>query len=157
MRKAGNKLIHFAKRAERGSGNAMNLLKGRVSTKQVLKKLLVETVPKLDHIPQNYVKIEKGRRHRRGDNAPMVFVTVRGSEKEEVVQMQLREVRERSREMDRKEYNRRVLSEEKVYYEKLMEERPEMEEFFRRKLAKVEFDLWTLDKGRLEKRINLLA
>ena len=78
----------------------MNLLKGRISTDQVFKKLLVETVPKLDHVPQNYVKIERGRRYRRGDNAPMVFVTVRGSEKEEVMQMQLREAKERSRNVD---------------------------------------------------------
>jgi ribosomal protein L17 len=67
------------------------LLKGRVITEQVMKKLLMETVPKLESVPQNYIKISKKIRHRRGDNAPMVHVTIRGSEKEEIVRMQAKE------------------------------------------------------------------
>ncbi len=42
-----NKLINFAKRAEKGATSPLNLLKGRVVTEQVMKKLLMETVPKL--------------------------------------------------------------------------------------------------------------
>ena len=57
----------------------MNLLKGRVATEQAHQKLLMEIVPKLEHVPQNYVKIEKGVRHRRGDNAPMVHVIIKNS------------------------------------------------------------------------------
>jgi hypothetical protein len=37
------------------------------------------------------VRIEKGIRHRRGDNAPMVHVILKNSEKEEVAQMQKKE------------------------------------------------------------------
>jgi hypothetical protein len=57
--KVANKLINFAKRAERGETSPINLIKGRVSTDQVLKKLMMETVPKLENIPQNYVTISK--------------------------------------------------------------------------------------------------
>ena len=77
--RAANKLIHFAKKAERGLASPMNLLKGRVATEQVYKKLLMETVPKLANVKQNYVRIEKKIRYRRGDNAPMVYVTIRNS------------------------------------------------------------------------------
>jgi ribosomal protein L17 len=86
--KATNKLINFAKKAARGKTSPINLIKGRVATEQVLKKLMMETVPKLENIPQYYVNISKKIRRRRGDNAPMVFVTIRNSEKEEVVKMQ---------------------------------------------------------------------
>lgn len=117
LAKAANKLINYAKRAEKGETSPINLLKGRVITEQVMKKLLMETVPKLESIPQNYVKIERKIRHRRGDNAPMVFVTVRNSEKEEVVRMQAKEEKDRSKEVDSKNYCRRIWTEEKNYYE----------------------------------------
>lgn len=77
----------------------------------------METVPKLDNIPQNYVKISKNIRHRRGDNAPMVHVTVRGSEKEDVSKMQAKEEQDRSKEVDSKSYCRRIFGEEKTFYE----------------------------------------
>jgi ribosomal protein L17 len=86
--RAANKLIQFAKKADKGFTSPMNLLKGRVSTEQVYKKLLMETVPKLGNLSQNYVTISQSVRYRRGDNAPMVWVTVRGSEKEEMARMQ---------------------------------------------------------------------
>lgn len=57
----------------------------------------METVPKLESVPQNYIHISGKVRHRRGDNAPMVHVTIRNSEKEEVVKMQLKEEKERSK------------------------------------------------------------
>lgn len=38
---AGNKLINFAKRAEKGATSPLNLIKGRVVTEQVMKKLLM--------------------------------------------------------------------------------------------------------------------
>ena len=157
MRRAADKLIYFAKKAEKGHASALNLLKGRLYTEQALKKLMVETVPKLDHIKQNFVKIEKRIRHRRGDNAPMVFVTVRGSEKEEALKLQKKEAKERSGLPDSNEFNRGILIEEKTHYENLLEQHPEKEAFFRKKIAKVEFDLWTIDKGRLDKRVNLLV
>jgi ribosomal protein L17 len=68
-------------------------LKGRVATEQVLKKLLMETVPKLENVPQNYIVISKKIRYRRGDNSQMVTVTVRNSEKEEVSKMQAKELK----------------------------------------------------------------
>lgn len=87
---AANKLIKVAKRAERGATSPLNLLKGRVVTEQVMKKLMMETVPKLESISQNFINIEKKIRRRRGDNAPMVHVTIRGSEKEDIVRMQIK-------------------------------------------------------------------
>jgi ribosomal protein L17 len=80
--RATNKLIHFAKKADRGFTSPMNLLRGRVTTEQAYKKLMMETVPKLENVPQNYVQIESWVKHRKGDNAPMVHVTIRNSEKE---------------------------------------------------------------------------
>lgn len=68
-------------------------MKGRVATEQVLKKLLMETVPKLENVPQNYIVISKKIRYRRGDNSQMVTVTVRNSEKEEVSKMQAKELK----------------------------------------------------------------
>jgi ribosomal protein L17 len=56
-----------------------------------MKKLLMETVPKLESIPQNYITISKKIRYRRGDNAPMVHVTIRNSEKEDIIRMQVKE------------------------------------------------------------------
>jgi hypothetical protein len=38
-----------------------------------------------------------------------------------------------------------------------MIEKPEQEEFFKRKIAKAEFDEWVLDKPRGEKRLQLLV
>ena len=87
--RATNKLFHFAKKAEKGFTSPINLLKGRVTTEQVYKKLLMETIPKLEHISQNYVTISKSLRYRRGDNAPMVWVTIKGSEKEEMARVQI--------------------------------------------------------------------
>jgi ribosomal protein L17 len=88
---AANKLIKFAKRAEKGATSPLNLLKGRVVTEQVMKKLLMETIPKLESIPQNHITVSRKIRRRRGDNAPMVHVTIRGSEKEDIVRMQAKE------------------------------------------------------------------
>lgn len=69
----------------------MNLLKGRIYTEQAYKKLLMETVPKLENVNQNYVYIEKKPfRHRKGDNAPMVHVIIKNSEKEEIAKMQVK-------------------------------------------------------------------
>ena len=81
-----------------------------------MKKLLMETVPKLEHIPQNYIHISKKIRYRRGDDAPMVHVTIKSSEKEEIVRMQAKEEKERSKEVDSKGFCRRICSEEKSYY-----------------------------------------
>lgn len=94
----------------------MNLLKGRVSTEQVYKKLLMETVPKLENISQNFVTIEKGVRHRRGDNAPMVHVIIKGSEKEEVGILQAKEIKDKRKDVDIKVYTRQILAEEKAHY-----------------------------------------
>lgn len=53
----------------------------------------METVPKLENVPQNYIVISNKIRYRKGDNAPMVTVTVRNSEKEEVSKMQAKELK----------------------------------------------------------------
>lgn len=90
LRKAANKLIHFAKKADQGFSSPLNLLKGRVTTEKIYKKLTMETIPKLENVSQNFVNVSKITRHRRGDNAPMVFVTIRNSEKEEMVRMQVK-------------------------------------------------------------------
>lgn len=79
--RAANKLIHFAKKADHGFTSPLNLLKGRVATETIYKKLMMETVPKLDNVSQNFVFVEGIHRYRRGDNAPMVYVTIRNSEK----------------------------------------------------------------------------
>lgn len=114
--RAANKLLHFAKKADKGFTSPKNLLRGRVTTEQVYKKLLMETVPRLENIPQNFVSVTKILRRRRGDNAPMVNVTIRGSEKEEVARLQAKEAREKSKEPHIRDYHRSILAEEKAYY-----------------------------------------
>jgi hypothetical protein len=47
-------------------------------------------VPKLENLSNNYVNISKSIHYRRGDNAPMRAVTIRGTEKEEAIQLQTR-------------------------------------------------------------------
>ena len=62
----------------------MNLLKGRVSTDKVHKKLLLNLVPRLRTITHgNFVRVSKIQHHRRGDNAPVVTVSIAGDEKTE--------------------------------------------------------------------------
>lgn len=108
----------------------------------------METVPKLQNISQNYVKIQKGIRHRRGDNAPIVHVMIKNSEKEEVARLQDKQAKQKRKEVDIKVFHRKVLAQEKAKYERLMSELPDQAEFFKRKIAKVEFDEWTLDKAK---------
>lgn len=78
----------------------------------------------------------------------MVHVTIRASEKEEVVKMQRKEEKERSKDVDVKAFSRRIWTEEKSYYEQLIKTKPEQAEFFKKKLARAEYDLWALDKAR---------
>jgi hypothetical protein len=88
----------------------MNLLRGRLYGEQALKKLLMETVPKLENVPQNYVSISRNIRYRRGDNAPMVYVTIKKSEKEEVARMQEKEAKEKLNLVDTKVFSRKILA-----------------------------------------------
>ena len=71
--------------------------------------------------------------------------------------MQAKEEKQRSNYVDIKTFSRKILSEERAHYEKLIEEVPDQAEFFKRKLAKVEFDEWVLDKKKGEKRVQLLV
>lgn len=57
------------------------MIKGRVSTKKVMNKLIMQVAPRLRQMNQNYVKMTKIIRRRRGDNAPMVIVSIRGDER----------------------------------------------------------------------------
>ena len=86
----------------------MNLIKGRVATQEAKEKLLKEIVPKVESIPQNYIKIEKNIRNRRGDDAPMVHVTIRNSEKEEIVRMQKKDAQDKEGMVDSKSFCRRI-------------------------------------------------
>ena len=71
--------------------------------------------------------------------------------------MQAKEEKQRSKHVDIKTYSRKILAEERAHYEQLIEELPDQADFFRRKLAKVEFDEWVLDKKKGEKRVQLLV
>lgn len=113
-----NKLIHFAKKADQGFTSPLNLIKGRVATEKVLKKLMMETVPKLDNVSQNFVVVGDIHRYRKGDNAPMVYVTIRNSEKAEAVKLQKKEEKEKAlaKTRDVKAFHREMLNQEKAYY-----------------------------------------
>lgn len=57
----------------------MNLLQGRVSTDKAHKKLLLNLIPRLrTYQSANFVRVSKIQHHRRGDNAPMVTVSIVG-------------------------------------------------------------------------------
>lgn len=57
---------------------------------------------------------------------------------------------------DIKPFHRQVLSQEKAFYEKMINEHPEKAEFFKAKLSRVEFDEWALDKKKGEKRVQFI-
>jgi len=107
--RATNKLINFAKKADKGFTSPLNLLKGRVATEQVYKKLMMEIVPKLENVKQNYVNISKSIHYRRGDNAPMRAVTIRGTEKEEAIRMQTMERKAKFNSFNTAAYSRKLL------------------------------------------------
>jgi ribosomal protein L17 len=46
-----------------------------------MNKLIMQVAPRLRQMNQNYVKMTKIIRRRRGDNAPMVIVSIRGDER----------------------------------------------------------------------------
>ena len=76
--------MKYARRAANGEASAMNLLQGRVSTDKVHKKLLLNLVPRLRTITNgNFIRVSKIQRHRRGDDAPVVTVSIVGDEKSE--------------------------------------------------------------------------
>lgn len=82
MRKSANHLLKYAKKAANGEKSAMNLLQGRVSTDKVHKKLLLNLIPRLRTFQGgDYVRVSKIQHHRRGDNAPLVTVSIVGDEK----------------------------------------------------------------------------
>lgn len=49
-----------------------------------------------------------------------------------------------------KGFSARTLLEEKEFYEKMKEEEPEKEQFWKNKLARVEFEQWVLGKSKKE-------
>ncbi len=60
----------------------MNLLQGRVSTEKVHKKLLLNLIPRLRTVQgSNLVRVSSINHRRRGDNAPLVTVSIVGDEK----------------------------------------------------------------------------
>lgn len=81
LRLYGNKLFKFAKAAAAGQSSPKNLLKGRVDTKEAYTKLLLEIAPRLKDIKHNFIVVSKIFRKRRGDNAPLVTVSIKGCEK----------------------------------------------------------------------------
>ncbi len=71
--------------------------------------------------------------------------------------MQAKDLKEKTVKVDSKNFCRKILAEEKAHYEQLLREKPEMQEFLKRKISRVEFDEWALDKPRYEKRLQLLV
>jgi ribosomal protein L17 len=82
LRKAGNRLLCYARKAANGETSAINLLQGRVSTDKVKKKLLLNLIPRLRSVEGgDLVRVSRIFKRRRGDNAPMVKVSIVGNEK----------------------------------------------------------------------------
>lgn len=76
-------MLNFAKRAEAGQKSPLNLLKGRVHTKKAEQKLLLDLIPRIKHIQGGFINISQLKYRRRGDNAPMVELSIKGNEKSE--------------------------------------------------------------------------
>mgnify|MGYP002387283122 CR=1 FL=1 len=82
MVKSANHLLKYARRAANGEKAPVNYLQGRVSTDKVHKKLLLNLIPRLrTYQGGSLIRVSKIQHHRRGDNAPMVTVSIVGDEK----------------------------------------------------------------------------
>lgn len=79
MRSHGEKLLNFARKAESGKTSPLNLLKGRVHTEKAYTKLLVDIIPRIKHLEGNFLNFKDLHIKRKGDNAPMVQVSIKGN------------------------------------------------------------------------------
>ena len=61
----------------------MNLLKGRIHTRKAYDKLLLNLIPRIKNTTNGFISVTKVLHRRRGDNAPMVQVSIKGNEKSE--------------------------------------------------------------------------
>ena len=88
------------------------MLKGRVSTDKVEKKLLLDLIPRLRNVKGgNFVNVSKINHHRRGDNAQMVTVSIIGNEKSEFQKNERQNNLNNGKIIDMKSINKRWLLE----------------------------------------------
>lgn len=106
----GEKLLVFAKKAEAGQTSPLNLLKGRVHTNRAYTKLLVDIIPRIKHLKGSLINMRDLHINRRGDNAPMVQVSIKGNEKTEFEKKRRQEAIEKGEIVDIKSYHAKILA-----------------------------------------------
>lgn len=73
----------FAKKAYHKQRSPINLLQGRVHTKKSEKKLLVDIMPRVKKTRGGFIVVKDLNERRKGDNAPMVSIYIKGNERTE--------------------------------------------------------------------------
>jgi ribosomal protein L17 len=58
-------------------------LKSKVDTEKAKTKLLVDLMPRIKHIKGGFIHLKYVEKRRRGDNAPLVHISIKGTEKHE--------------------------------------------------------------------------
>jgi hypothetical protein len=97
------------------------LLQGRVSTDKVEKKLLLNLIPRLRTVEGgDLVRISSIQKRRRGDNAPMVTVSIVGNEKDEFEKNEKQTKMAKGEIIDMKSLSKKWLLEEKAHYESVI-------------------------------------
>ena len=120
------------------------MLRGRVSTEKVRKKLLLNLIPRLRKIKGgNFIRVSPIQSHRRGDNAPMVTVSIVGDEKSEFKKNEKQNMINNGLIIDIKNINKKLLLEEKTHYESVIAEKPELEKLLRPKIDRIDYEIWT--------------
>ncbi len=89
-------MLVFARKAAQGQKSALNLLKGRVHTKKIEQKLLVDLIPRIKNIQGGFIQIKDLGITRRGDNASMVQIYIKGNEKTELENKRNEEAKRKS-------------------------------------------------------------
>ena len=92
-----------------------------MSTDKVEKKLLLNLIPRLRTVEGgDLVRISPIQKRRRGDNAPMVTVSIVGNEKDEFEKNEKQTKMAKGEIIDMKSLSKKWLLEEKAHYESVI-------------------------------------
>lgn len=69
----------MAKKAERGQTSPLNLLKGRLYTREAEQKLILDLIPRIKHFRGPLINISRVVHTRRGDGADLVRISIKGN------------------------------------------------------------------------------
>ena len=113
-------------------------------------------MPRLRHLQGGFVSVSRVLHRRRGDNTPMVRVSIKGNAREEY-QKAMRTESKKSGVPNMKSFSAKIYIQEKQYLEEQIKQNPEQEEFLRKKISTIEHQEWILGKDRREPPKYLLV